>query len=103
MPLPLFLPLRTDHPMPTAHLLNTNLRTLRIYKRQSQRDVADALHVSRSGYSGWEQGIAEPSLDNLLLLRHHFNVKLEVLLLEDLAALDGFDLQRVVKSNAANV
>jgi len=87
--------------MPTAHLLHTNLRTLRAYKRQSQQDVANALHIRRGRYGDWEQGIAEPSLDSLLLLRHHFNVKLEVLLLEDLAALDGFDLQRVVKSNAA--
>jgi len=88
--------------MPTAHLFPTNLRTLRDYKGQSQQDVANGLHVTRSRYSGWEQGICEPSLDNLLALRAHFNVKLEVLLLEDLAALGAFDLQRVVKSNPAH-
>lgn len=87
--------------MPTAHLFPTNLKALRDYKGQSQQDVADALHIRRGRYASWEQGISEPGLDNLLALGNHFNVRIELLLRMDLAAMNAFDLQRHVKTHPA--
>ena len=82
--------------MPT-HYLRTNLRALRDYMGYSQQWVADSCHLSRSQYAGWERADAEPSLDNILRLAEYFNVSLH-----DLARLNRFDMQRVVKSNAAH-
>lgn len=72
-----------DHPI---HLSN-NLRVLRKAKRKSQQDVADAIGIKRSSYSGYENGTSEPDLSTLLRLCHYYKVAMGDLIATDLEAL----------------
>lgn len=53
---------------------------LRTERHLSQTDVAKRLYVSRQAVSKWENGDAEPSLDNLITLAKLFNVSLDNLI-----------------------
>ena len=53
---------------------------LRTERHLSQTDVAKRLYVSRQAVSKWENGDAEPSLDNLIALAKLFNVSLDNLI-----------------------
>lgn len=60
--------------------LNEKLISLRKDKRMSQRDLAEALNVSRQAVSRWEVGIAIPSMDNLLALSKLFGISADELM-----------------------
>ena len=48
--------------------------------KKKQKDVADAIGVTVSAYSNYEQGIREPSYSVLILLCKFFNVSSDYLL-----------------------
>lgn len=56
------------------------LVSLRKEKGETQQQIADALSFSRTGYSSWEQGISQPSLEDLVKLCIHFGVSSDFLL-----------------------
>ncbi|QMU30539.1 helix-turn-helix domain-containing protein [Adhaeribacter radiodurans] len=64
--------------------LPTNLKWLRRLKKRTQEDVAFALNIKRSTYSGYENGVGEPSLDKLVLLANYFKITLDGLVAQDL-------------------
>ena len=49
------------------------LKELRKEKGLSQKDVADAIGVTRGAYANYEQGTREPSLDILIKICRFFN------------------------------
>ncbi|QNF35640.1 helix-turn-helix transcriptional regulator [Adhaeribacter swui] len=53
-------------------------------KKKTQEDVAFALNIKRSTYSGYENGVGEPSLDKLILLANYFKITLDGLVAQDL-------------------
>ena len=53
------------------------LLKLRTEQQLSQTDIANLLFVSRQAVSKWENGDAEPSLDNLISLSRILNVSLD--------------------------
>lgn len=57
------------------------LKDLRKAKQLSQEKLAEELKVSRQAISKWEQGLALPDTENLLLLGQYFKVSLDYLLL----------------------
>lgn len=56
------------------------LLKLRTEQQLSQTDIANLLFVSRQAVSKWENGDAEPNLDNLIALARILNVSLENLI-----------------------
>ena len=64
--------------------LQTNLKWLRKLKKRTQDDVAFALDLKRSTYSGYENGVGEPNLTRLVALAGYFKVSLDNLIAIDL-------------------
>ena len=59
-----------------------NLKSLRMEKKMTQEEMADAMHVSRQTYVRWEAGHVEPSLQNLRQISEYFDVTTDALLLD---------------------
>lgn len=59
-----------------------NLKTLRLLKNLSQRQLDDDLNVCNQTISFWENGSREPDLDTLIKIGKYFEVSIDSLLLE---------------------
>ena len=51
-----------------------------MYKRQTQRQFAQQLHVSLNTVSGWERGLADPDDETKILLARRFGVSVDYLM-----------------------
>ena len=60
--------------------MNIRLKELRKEKNLSQKIVADAIGISLSAYSNYEQGIREPSLEIFARICKFFDVSADYLL-----------------------
>jgi len=63
--------------------LGANMKLLRKQLKRSQEEVAADLGLTRSSYSGYENGIAEPGLESLISISGYFKVSLEDLIVKD--------------------
>ena len=57
----------------------TRLKELRQEKNISQMDIAKLLNLSKMAVSHWEKGDSEPSIDDLKILAHFFDVSIDYL------------------------
>ena len=55
-------------------MLSQNIKTLRIQKGLTQKDLADFLHVTSQAVSRWELGDVEPSIDTISNMAKIFGV-----------------------------
>ena len=55
------------------------LKLQRKAKKLTQKNVADALHVDRVTYTGWELGNHEPDLTQLIKLADFFQTSIDYL------------------------
>jgi transcriptional regulator with XRE-family HTH domain len=69
-----------------------NLKFLRKKKGKSQEEMAQALGLNRSTYSGYENEVAQPSLELLLQLAQSEKLPLEVLLSQPLDKLPAAEI-----------
>ena len=53
------------------------LKTLRKQKRLTQRELADALHISQTSVSKNERGESEPDLEMVVLMADYFGVTVD--------------------------
>ena len=72
-----------------------NLKFLRKRKGKSQEEMAQDLGLNRSTYSGYENEVAQPSLELLLQLAQAEKLPLEVLLSKQLDQLSEKPLRTV--------
>ena len=84
--------------------LGENLQRLRKEKGLSQEDVAQKLFVSRQSVSKWENGNAEPGVENLKALANLYGVTLDELVGREPAEGPPFiekypDMERAVPSD----
>lgn len=56
------------------------LKQLRKEKGLNQYELAVKLHVSQPAISGWEKGLNQPSIEDLIALSKLFNVSIDFLL-----------------------
>ena len=63
---------------------NERLKKLRLEKGVTQKELADAVYVSRSAVAKWENGLGLPNEESLKLLAEYFHVE-EKALLSDVA------------------
>jgi transcriptional regulator with XRE-family HTH domain len=64
----------------------SNLKLLRKRKGKSQEEVALDLNLTRSTYSGYENTVAQPNLENLLMLCDYYGASADDLLRKDMAS-----------------
>lgn len=57
--------------------IGNNLKLLRKRKKQSQEEVAQNLNLTRSTYSGYENGVAQPNLENLISFSDYYKVPID--------------------------
>lgn len=75
--------------------LGSNLKLLRKRKKKSQEDISQDLGLTRSSYSGYENGVAEPGIDTLIALSAYFKVPLDNLVKKDFTTLSETQLESV--------
>ncbi len=60
--------------------ISEKLKTLRVSKHLTTRDVAKALNIGTGTYSNYETGKCKPSFDILISICKYFNVSADYLL-----------------------
>ncbi|GEO06301.1 hypothetical protein AAE02nite_39650 [Adhaeribacter aerolatus] len=76
--------------------LKSNLKWLRKRKKRTQEEVAFALALKRSTYSGYENGVGEPGLEKLLEIARYFGISLDGLVMTNLSLLTEFQFQQLL-------
>lgn len=56
------------------------LKELRKINNLRQKDVAEFLNISITGYASWEQGLSEPNIENLIKLADFYNTTVDYLI-----------------------
>ena len=56
-----------------------NLKELRVINHMTQRQVAEVLGISQPSYIRYENGTAEPTLENLVRIADLFDVSIDYL------------------------
>lgn len=77
--------------------LASNLKFLRKLHQLSQEETSKQLGLTRSSYSGYENGVAEPNLETLSLLSSFYKVTLDDLIKKDFSILSEKELDAVKK------
>lgn len=66
------------------HFLGKNLRHLRKQSSRTQSEIASLIQKGQTTIGNWENGISEPSLNELLIISNYFDIPVDVLLKVDL-------------------
>lgn len=61
-----------------------NIKLLRKRRKRTQDDIAQALSLKRSTLSGYENGVAQPNIEALILFSDFFKISIDTLLRIDL-------------------
>jgi transcriptional regulator with XRE-family HTH domain len=83
--------------------LSSNLKLLRKYRKKSQEDVAQELGLTRSSYSGYENGVAEPGIENLVKMSKFYRVPMDDLLKRNMEELTESEWEAIEKGVYADV
>ncbi len=83
--------------------LSSNLKILRKNRKKSQEDVAQDLGLTRSSYSGYENGVAEPGIENLVKMSKYYRIPMDDLLQKNLEELSESDWEAIEKGVFADV
>jgi transcriptional regulator with XRE-family HTH domain len=70
----------------------SNIKFLRKRKNRTQDEVAGALNLKRSTLSGYENGVAQPSIDILVTFSGYFGISIDTILKIDLTRLSESQL-----------
>lgn len=83
--------------------IGKNLKILRKRLKKSQEEVAQDLKLPRSSYSGYENGVAQPNLENLIAFSDYFKVPIDDLVRKDFESFSENELERLDKGLYADV
>lgn len=75
--------------------IGTNLKLLRKRLGKSQEEVAGELGLTRSSYSGYENNVAQPNLESLILLSDYYKVSIDDLVRRDFENYTESDWKKV--------
>jgi transcriptional regulator with XRE-family HTH domain len=81
----------------------SNIKFLRKRRGRTQDDVAVALNLKRSTLSGYENGVAQPGIDILVLFSGYFNMSIDTLLKIDMTRLSESQLGELERGYDAYV
>jgi transcriptional regulator with XRE-family HTH domain len=77
--------------------VGTNLKLLRKRVKRSQEEVAQDLGLTRSSYSGYENGVAQPGIDLLVALCDYYRIPIDDFLRKDLESLSEKEWEHLGK------
>ena len=83
--------------------IGNNLKILRKRLKKSQEEVAQDLNLKRSTYSGYENGVAQPNLENLIAFSDYYKVQIDDLVRKDFDKFSENELERLDKGLYADV
>ncbi len=84
-------------------MIGDNLKLLRKRKGISQEEIANELGLTRSSYSGYENGVAEPNLDNLIKFSDYFGISLDKLIKKELANVSEKEWDKIDRGIEADI
>lgn len=74
---------------------HSNIKLLRKRRNKTQDELAMLLNIKRSTLSGYENQVAEPGIETLLLFSSYFNVAIDTLLKVDMVILSETQLRQI--------
>jgi len=77
------------------NFFGTNLRVIRERKKRSQQELAEFIGIKRSILNNYENGISNPSIENLLLISEYVNININTLLTIDFRKLSASQLSEL--------
>ena len=77
--------------------VGANLKLLRKRKKFSQEEVAQNLNLTRSSYSGYENGVAQPNIESLILFSDFYKVSIDDLVRKDFEKLSDSEWEIIDK------
>lgn len=83
--------------------IGINLKLLRKRLGKSQEEVAHDLNLTRSSYSGYENNVAQPNLDSLILFSDYYRVSIDDLVRQDLEKYKDADWEKIDKGLSVDV
>lgn len=83
--------------------LRDNLKILRKNRGLSQEEVAKKLDTTRSSYSGYENGVAEPNIQRLMEICDFYRIPVDDILKRDLSKLSKDELENISKGRFLDV
>jgi transcriptional regulator with XRE-family HTH domain len=78
---------------------NSNIRFLRKRRNRTQDAVARSLGIKRPTYNGYENAVAQPSIETLIAFSKYFSVSVDTLLKINLEKLSEFQLSELERGN----
>ncbi len=83
--------------------IGINLKLLRKRLGKSQEEVANDLSLTRSSYSGYENNVAQPNLDSLILFSDYYRVSIDDLVRKDFEKYKVSEWEKIDKGLSADV
>lgn len=83
--------------------IGNNLKLLRKRLKKSQEEVAQELNLTRSSYSGYENGVAQPNLESLVAFSEYYKVPIDDLVKKDFESFSDAEWERIDKGLYADV
>ncbi len=74
---------------------SNNIKFMRKRRGRTQDDVATAISMKRSTLSGYENNVAHPGLEALILFSNYFNIAIDTLIKTDLSKLSESQLRQI--------
>jgi transcriptional regulator with XRE-family HTH domain len=72
-------------------MIGINLKLLRKRTGKSQEELSSDINLTRSTYSGYENGVAEPSIHTLILIADYYKIDLNTLVRKDFSNFNDKD------------
>jgi transcriptional regulator with XRE-family HTH domain len=83
--------------------IGSNIKLLRKKVGKSQEEMAGIFGLTRSSYSGYENGVADPGIDTLIQVSDYFKVPLDALMRKDFSLLTDAEWDSIEKGLYADV
>lgn len=80
-------------------IFENNIKLLRQRRGRTQDEVATLLSMKRSTLSGYENGVAQPNIETIMIFSNYFHVAIDTLLKIDLSKLSEFQLSELERGN----
>jgi transcriptional regulator with XRE-family HTH domain len=82
--------------------IGQNLKILRKRLNQSQEETASSLTLTRSSYSGYENGVAQPNVENLIVFSEYFGLSIDDLVRKDFSKLTDEEVKEEIEGPKAD-
>ena len=83
--------------------IGTNIKILRKRQGKSQEEMALELGMNRSTYSGYENNIAQPNLENILRISNYFGLTIEDLITKDFSSFKELEWRILTEQSEARL